>query len=53
MVDKELLEEIDLEKGLREGCALAPTLFKLYACIMAGRWMDRVKHIDGAGTRVL
>ena len=51
-VDGELLEEIDVENGLHQGCTLAPTLFNLYACAMAERWVDRVNNIDGVGTYV-
>ena len=31
-VGGELLEEIEVRNGLRQGCTMAPTLFKLYAC---------------------
>ena len=51
-VDGELLEEIDVENGLRQGCTLAPTLFNPYACAMAERWVDRVNNIDGASMYV-
>ena len=47
-VDGELLEEIKVENGLRQGCTMAPSLFNLYACVMAERWLDR--DVEGVGT---
>ena len=32
---------------------MAPTLFNLYACVVAERWLDGVQDEDGVGTRVL
>ena len=49
-VDGKLLNEIEVENGVRQGCTMAPTLFNLYACVMAERWMSRVHDIDGVGT---
>ena len=34
-VDGEMLEEIKVANGLRQGCTMAPTLFNLYACVVA------------------
>ena len=52
-VDGELLEEIEVENGLRQGCTMAPTLFNLYACVVSERWMDKVQGVDGVGTEIL
>ena len=52
-VDGEMLEEIEVANGLRQGCTMAPTLFNLYACVVAERWLDRVKTIEGVGTLVV
>ena len=52
-VDGEMLEEIEVANGLRQGCTMAPTLFNIYACVVAERWLDRVKTIEGVGTLVV
>ena len=49
-VDSELSEEICVSNGLRQGCTMAPTLFNLYSCVVAERWLDRVKEEEGVGT---
>ncbi len=45
----ELLEDIDVGKGLRQGYSMAPTLFNLYACLVAERWKELVAGIEGVG----
>ena len=52
-VDGEILEEIEVANGLRQGCTMAPTLFSLYACVVAEQWLDRVEVIEGVGTLVV
>ena len=52
-VDGELLDEIEVNNGLRQGCTMAPILFNLYACVVAERWLDRVQNEEGVGTRML
>ena len=52
-VDGELLEEIEVENGLRQGCTMAPSLFNLYARVVAERWLHRVSDIEGVGTYLL
>ena len=34
-VDGELLEKIEMTNGLREECTMAPTLFNIYASVIA------------------
>ena len=36
-VDGKLLEEIEVNNGLRQGCSMAPTLFNLYARVVGER----------------
>lgn len=52
-LDGELLEEIEVTNGLRQGCTMAPSLFNLYACAVAERWTERVKDVEGVGTEIL
>ena len=46
-VGGELLDEIEVRNGLRQGCTMAPTLFNLYACVVAEHWLERVKDVEG------
>ena len=52
-LEGELLEEIEVNNGLRQGCTMAPSLFNLYACAVAERWMERVKDVEEVGTEIL
>ena len=52
-LDQELLEEIEVNNGLRQGCTLAPTLFNLYACAVQETWWNKVNDIEGIGTHIL
>ncbi len=52
-LEGEELEEIEVTNGIRQGCTMAPSLFNLYACAMAEIWMERVKDVDDAGTKIL
>ena len=49
-VDGELLEEIEVNNGLRQGCSMAPTLFNLYACVVGERWLSREAEMEDAGS---
>ena len=51
-MDGELLEEIAVENGLRQGCTMAPVLFNLYACLVVERWMARMNDKEGVGTYI-
>lgn len=50
-VNGELLQDIDVDNGLRQGCSMAPTLFNLYSCLVAERWKERI--VDSAGVGIL
>ena len=52
-VDGKLLEEIEVENGLQQGCTMAPTLFNLYSCVVAERWLERISGVDGIGMQIL
>ena len=52
-VDEELLDRIEVKNGLRQGCTLAPTIFNLYACVVIERWLEKVREVEGVGTKVL
>ena len=52
-VDGELLEEFEVTNGLRQGCTMAPTLFNLYACIIAEKWVEKVNEIADVGKLLL
>ena len=48
-MDGELLEDIRVENGLRQGCCMAPVLFNLYTTLAIERWQDRVAGNEGVG----
>ena len=52
-LDGELLEGIDVNNGLRQGCTIAPTLFNLYSCAVTERWFSRIQNVEDVGTRLL
>ena len=51
-MDGELLEDIRVENGLRQGCCMAPVLFNLYTTLVIERWQDRVAGNEGVGIRL-
>ena len=48
-MDGELLEDIRVENGLRQGCCMAPVLFNLYTTLVIEGWQDRVAGNEGVG----
>ena len=48
-LDDCLLDEIDVENGLREGCCMAPVLFNLYSCAAIERWKGELEGEEGTG----
>ena len=52
-INGKLLEEIDVENGLRHGCAMAPVLFNLYAGLVFEQWTPRAAGLEGVGIILL
>ena len=44
-----MVDPIDINNGLRQGCSMAPVLFNLYSCVMIERWSERVLNFEGCG----
>ena len=49
-VDGELLEIIEVNNGLRQGCTMAPTS---YAGVVAEKWTEAVQDVEDAGVELL
>ena len=52
-MEGELLEEMEVENGLLQGCTMAPTFFILYACVVSESWLCRMHDVEGVGTYLL
>ena len=37
-----MLDAIDVQNGLGQGCCMAPMLFNLYTCLAVERWLANV-----------
>ena len=44
-----LLEPIEVNNGLRQGCCMAPALFNLYSCLVIECWTARVERTPEVG----
>ena len=51
-LDGELLEDINVENGLRQGCCMAPVLFNLYTTLVIERWQDQMADSEEVGVTV-
>ena len=51
-LDSELLEEISVANGLRQGCCMAHVLFNLYTTLLIERWRAGLAGVDGIGVIV-
>ena len=52
-VDRQLLDEIEVNNSLCQECTMAPTLLNLYTCVVAERCLERVKDVESKGTYLL
>ena len=48
----ELLEDINVENGLRQGCCMAPVPFNLYTTLVIERWQDQMADSEEVGATV-
>ena len=44
-----MLDPINVNNGLRQGCSMAPVLFNMYSCLVIERWHARVSSLEDAG----
>ena len=44
-----LIDPIDVNNGLRQGCSMAPVLFNLNSCLVIKRWNSRVSSLEHTG----
>ena len=51
-LDGTMLEEIEVQNGLRQGCCMAPVLFNLYTCLAVERWLVRVEDTEEVGITI-
>ena len=51
-LDGTMLEEIEVQNGLRKSCCMAPVFFKLYTCLAVERWLVRVEDTEGVGITI-
>ena len=52
LLDGSLLEQIDVQNGLRQGCCMAPVLFNLFSSLVIERWQARVEGAEGVGIKL-
>ncbi len=51
-LDGSLLEQIDVQNSLRQGCSMAPVLFNLFSSLVIERWQARVEGAEGVGIKL-
>ncbi|XP_062521682.1 uncharacterized protein LOC134196544 [Corticium candelabrum] len=47
-----MLEEIEVQNCLRQGCCIAPVLFNVYTCLAVERWLVRIEDTEGVGIMI-
>ena len=51
-LDGTMVEEIEVQNGLRQGCCMAPVLFNLYTCLAVERLLVRVEDTEGVSITI-
>ena len=51
-IDGTVLEEIEVQNGLRQGCCMAPVLFNLYTCLALERWLAKIEDTEGVSIAI-
>ena len=51
-MDGTMLEEIEVQNSLRQGCSMAPVLFSLYTCLAVERRLVRVENTEGVSITI-
>ena len=51
-LDGELLEDINVENGVRQSCCMAPVLFNLYTTLVIEHWQDQMADSEEVGITI-
>ena len=42
-----MIEEIQVQNGLYQGCCIEPVVIDLYTCLAVERWLEKVRGDEG------